>query len=151
MTGRLMHAPQFVAMTLFCAASATMSGCGSMTDPDGDGNGQPAQVSFSDDVQPILTTNCAGCHSAGGMADLSGIALRLTVQEAYDDLVDQLSVQDPSLTLVMPGDVQASLLVDKVSNDAPAVGDKMPLFAPMLTADEIELISLWIEQGALEN
>ena len=121
-------------------------GCTPLTPPDTSGT-----VSFSTDIQPILTTTCGGCHSANGIADLSGIALRLTQAESYDGMVNQLSVQDTSLTLVIPGNSTASLVYQKVSSDAPPVGDRMPQFAPALSAAEILLIQNWIDQGALNN
>lgn len=122
-------------------------GCDSLFQP-ADDNGE---VSFSHDVQPILTTNCAGCHSPGGGALLRGTDLDLREDTSYGLLVDQPSAREPSLTLVVPGDADASLLVAKVSSDTPPVGERMPRRAPPLTADEISLIRDWIDQGALDN
>lgn len=124
---------------------------------DGDGNdnvngdGADMVVSFSQDVQPIFTARCAGCHSEGGTADVAGIVLRLTEMESYDSAVGQSSELDPALTIVVPGDADASLLVDKISNAQPAVGQMMPLLSSPLSADEIALIRDWVNQGALRN
>ncbi len=100
----------------------------SMPDPSNDG-----PISFSVQVQPIFTTNCAGCHSPGGEADLDGIVLKLTADVSFDLLVDRPSVQQPDLTLVIPGDSSSSLLFLKVSTDSPPVGLRMPRFAPPLS------------------
>lgn len=85
-----------------------------------------AAVSFSRQVQPILTTNCAGCHRPSGIADERGISLWLGVGLSYDLLIDQPSVQDVGLTLVSAGDADGSLLFLKVSSDTPPVGERMP-------------------------
>ena len=113
------------------------------------GDGDP--VSFSGRIQPIFTTACAGCHSEGGLADLSGIALRLTADVSYSLLVSQQSVQRPDLTLVVPGDPDSSLLFLKISSDTPPVGARMPRSAPPLSQLEIDLIRDWIDEGALNN
>ena len=120
---------------------------------DGDPNGTPSDemISFARQIQPILAVNCAGCHSPGGAADLAGIALTLTEDVAYDMLVNQPSVQDLFFTFVVPGDAESSLLLLKVSSDDPPIGDRMPRFAPPLTAAEIALIRDWINQGAQDN
>lgn len=120
---------------------------------DGDPNGTPSDemISFKEQIQPIFTVNCAGCHSPGGAADLAGIRLTLTNDVSYDLLVNQQSVQDPSFTFVVPGEAESSLLLLKVSSDDPPIGDRMPRFAPPLTAAEIALIRDWINQGAPDN
>ncbi len=155
-----------IALTAGCNPSTTLDGNGNDNTSTGDNgstggnendnagandNAGTDVVSFAGDIQPIFTTNCAGCHSPGGAADLAGIALQLTEGVAYDLLVSQPSVQDPDLTLVAPGDPDASLLLAKVESDSPPVGLRMPRFAPALSDDEIALIRSWIQQGAENN
>lgn len=108
-------------------------------------------VSFSDDIAPILLGTCDGCHTPGGIADLEGIELRLTPDVSFEMLTTLQSVQDPALMFVVPGNPDASLLFTKVSSNIPPVGVRMPRSLPPLDADEVELIRLWIEQGAQEN
>ena len=96
-----------------------------------------------------LAMNCS--HSVGGFADTQGIDVRLTADVAYDMLIDQPSVQDPSLTLVVADDADASWLFQKISSDNLPVGIRMPFGAPALPQDDIELIRQWIDQGALDN
>lgn len=107
-------------------------------------------VSFSNDIQPILNQTCAICHSEGGFADRQGINVRLTVDESFATTVNQQSVQDETLTVIVPGDAEASLLFQKISSDDPPVGARMPL-GGMLTDDQIALIRDWIDQGAMDN
>ena len=126
------------------------------TDPGDDVDGGPTQpggangamVSFSTQIQPILSARCIVCHSPGGIAQLSGIPQDLGPETAYEDLVNQPSVQRPDLTLVVPGDSGSSLLFLKISSQAPPVGSPMPLTGPPLSGSEIELIRQWIDQGA---
>jgi len=108
-------------------------------------------VSFSMEIQPILTELCASCHSEGGFAVTVGIPLLLTEGLAYDELISQPSVQDPAFTFVIPSNAANSLLYQKVSDDSPPVGSTMPLFGERLTSEELGLIRDWIEQGAQDN
>ncbi len=129
-------------------------GAGGNANDNGNENGDAPDgnvVSYSGDIAPILVGDCDGCHSPGGIADLSGIALRLTPDVAFDMLTTMQSVQNPSLAFVVPGDPDASLLFLKVSSDNPPVGVQMPRSLPPLTDAAVELIRLWIEQGALDN
>ncbi len=116
-----------------------------------DNDDSAAALSFSDDLIPLFARRCTICHVDGGFADQQGIDLRLAEDDTYDQLVDQVSIQRSDLTLVVPGDSQASLLFLKVSSDSPPVGNRMPLGGSLLADDEIAIIRDWIDQGALDN
>lgn len=75
----------------------------------------------------------------------------LTPGQSIDSLVDQSSSQRPDLTLVTPGDPDASLLWLKVSSNSPPVGATMPLFGQRLSSEELGLLRDWIAQGAQDN
>lgn len=129
-------------------------GCSSTPNPDGGGNDNGDDnepVSFADDIQPLLTDQCIVCHQPGGIAFLEGIDQDLREGNAYDALINQPSDQDASLTLVIPGDAENSLLFQKVNSTNPPVGVRMPRFLPPLTAAQIDRIRRWIDEGALEN
>ena len=57
------------------------------------------------------------------------------------------SVEVPSLKRVKPLDPDNSYLVHKIEGTA-AVGGRMPLGRPALSAVEITLIRQWISEGA---
>ncbi len=140
------------------ALTSLGAGCSTYVAPvenqDGGGDtsvGVEGAVSFAANIQPIFTTTCAGCHSPGGIADMAGIPTFLREGESYDMIVNVTSVQDDGLVLVVPGDSATSLLFQKVSSDSPPVGNRMPLFAPVLSDNEIKLIQDWIDQGAENN
>ncbi|HET8963113.1 MAG TPA: hypothetical protein VFM99_04405 [Chitinophagales bacterium] len=89
-----------------------------------------AAISFSQDVVPILETNCYACHSlANGASEGSGYIL-----EGYDFIVDVIS------TGQLVGAVNWS---DGFSF--------MPKNASQLPACERALITSWVNQGALNN
>lgn len=108
-------------------------------------------VSFSAQVLPILNTNCFRCHRDGGQADLAGIELSLVPEDSYDALVGQPSQLDPSLTHVIPGDSEASLLYLMISSETPPIGTRMPQGEAPLSPTDISLVRDWIDQGALNN
>ena len=139
----------FLTIVAGCDGATVMPGGGNNGNSNGGSNGDT--VSFARDVQPILTTFCATCHVEGGLADLRGIALRLTEAEALDGLIGGMSVQNPSLTFVVPGDSASSLLFLKISMVEPPVGDRMPFALLPLEDDEIAIIRDWIDQGAVAD
>lgn len=147
------------AASLFALGSNSQCPPGNGTpDPNGNDNGtandndnSPMGLSFAGDVLPIFTANCASCHQAGGEADMNGIAVRLTSAEAYATTVNQQSVQDPSWTIVKPGDSAQSLLYLKISQVNPPIGARMPRLRPPLSATQQQTIKDWIDGGALNN
>jgi hypothetical protein len=117
--------------------------CGDFT-PGGD-----TPVSFYEaNIQPIFNNNgCIDCHA--GAAPPAG--LNLTADESYADLVNVNSLEVPGEKRVAPGDAASSYLHEKISDDTPAVGERMPPasqgYAPLSAAD-IATITNWINSGA---
>ena len=105
-------------------------------------------VSFSANVQPIFTDNCAvvGCH-AGPRATLGQ---NLEAGQAYSNIVGVQSVESSTLNRIQPGDPDNSYLVQKIRGTA-AVGAQMPLGQPPLSDADIATIVSWITAGALNN
>jgi len=111
----------------------------------------PAPVSFSADVQPIFTANCAlaGCHT--GPSPEEGLDLR--AGRSYARLVNVDSHECGQLKRVRPGRPDASYLVFKLEGPPQPCfsGDRMPRNAPPLSASDRETIQTWIAQGAANN
>jgi hypothetical protein len=106
-------------------------------------------ASFSTDVQPILTTNCATavCHS--GAMPKGG--LDLTAGTAHTSLTTGDSGACMSTTpLVVPGDPSASYLIRKLLGSELCFGGRMPP-TMALPQDSIKTISDWICGGAQDN
>jgi len=110
-------------------------------------------VRFSLDIRPLMNrprgeAGCS-CHqpSASGMSsgiDQSGLDL---------GSVEKLrrGGRNSGAQIVVPGDPCASVLMHKIA-DTPAFGSRMPLDGPpYLSPEEIQLISDWIAEGAIDN
>jgi hypothetical protein len=107
----------------------------------------PATVSFSQDILRIFNNNgaktCAqaGCHSGGNPTG----HMNLEAANAYANIVNVPSTENPALKRVKPGDSANSYLFQKVNSGA------MPLAGGPLTAADINTIKTWIDQGASNN
>ncbi|HCE54317.1 MAG TPA: hypothetical protein DER05_04605 [Lutibacter sp.] len=88
-------------------------------------------VSFTTDIQPIFTANCAGCHTAS-------LAPDLRQGNAYAAIVNG--------TFIVPNSIDNSVLYQRLIGN----GNLMPPSGP-LTAAKLNLVKSWIEQGAKNN
>ncbi len=93
-----------------------------------------ATVSYTNDILPIFESRCVNCH--GGQRTQEGLDLK-----TYASLMAG-SNNGPVVT---PGDTASSLLVELVANQ------KMPKRGPKLTPPQVQLITNWVNQGALDN
>ena len=100
-----------------------------------DVRGASPQVDFTQDIEPIITRVCAECH---GPEEQNG-QLRL-------DLKDRAFQGGFSGPVIIAGKPRESVLYQLISSADADV--RMPLGQPPLSADEIEAIRIWIEQGA---
>ena len=100
-----------------------------------------ASVEFGRDVQPLLSDRCFACHGPDAAQRQAG--LRLDVRESA--VVPGMSGRVP----IAPGDPAGSELLQRVASADLAL--RMPPayagHAP-LEADEVEILRLWIEDGA---
>ncbi len=100
------------------------------------------EVSFSQEVFPILKKRCASCHYPGNEFNESKLAM-----ESYESLVKGGVHGSP----VIAGDSNNSLIIQKLKPDPP-FGKRMPLMSKdPLKEEEIALIEKWIDQGAKNN
>jgi hypothetical protein len=110
-----------------------------------------ALVSFSADVQPIFTANCAlaGCHIAPGAEE----GMDLSRGKAYAAIVNVTSRECGQFKRVLPGQPDASYLVFKITGPPQPCFDgvRMPRDAPPLSAADQATIRDWIRQGAPNN
>lgn len=93
-----------------------------------------ATVSFANDILPLIESRCIGCH--GGDRTEEGLDLKThaSILAGSDD--------GP---VVIPSDAANSLLVEMVATK------KMPKRGPKLTPPQVQLITDWVNQGALDN
>jgi hypothetical protein len=115
------------------------------------GSNPAATVSFARDILRILNNNgsqtCTECHS--GPFATGG--LHLEASQAYDNIVNVASNEQPDVKRVLPGDAGNSYLFQKVTGAATISGGRMPLGREPLSAGDIELIRQWINAGAPNN
>jgi mono/diheme cytochrome c family protein len=103
---------------------------------------QRQNVTYADDVRPILQKHCIECHVAGQQgARASGLLL-----DSYASLMKGTSFGP----VINPGSSMASSLYILISGK-----DKLTITMPHgqkpLSDEEIETIRVWIENGAVEN
>lgn len=107
------------------------------------GETPPLSAEFSSIQANIFTPICSVCHVGGGAPE----GLRLDAADSYNLLVGVPSTEVPSLMRVKPGDPDSSYIIQKLQGTA-AVGGRMPLGGPYLSADQIAFIQQWIANGA---
>ena len=88
-------------------------------------------VDFTQDVRPILASNCFLCHGPDPSSRKAGL---------------RLDRQDDAMLVVSPGDPDGSELLHRIS--AHGVDRMPPEEREPLTAAEIDVLRRWIEQGA---
>lgn len=103
--------------------------------------------SFSNDIQPIFTSNCAlsGCHNSTAQAGLI-----LLEGQAYANIVNVDSTQEPNFKRVLPSDGTNSYLVIKIEGNQ-NVGTRMPQGRSPLSDVRIQNIKNWVDRGAKNN
>jgi hypothetical protein len=115
------------------------------------GTGCSQQVSYENDVSPILQSNCLTCHTDEGEGlDASGFSVR-----TYDELMKGTKFGP----VIIPGDSVSSTLYRLVDHKADHKIQMPPHHKEStasemkdpLTQKQINTIKLWIDQGAQNN
>ncbi len=116
----------------------SFSGCSDFGTNPRDEMPQDSLISFRKDLRPIFQANCDICHGNSG-----GLIIK-----TYDDLMRGNSDHGP---VVIPGDGSESIIIRKLKGEA-TFGDRMPKPpAPRLSTSKVNLIEMWIDQGAENN
>ena len=84
----------------------------------------PDEISFSQTVGPMVTTNCGGCHGTGGTS--------------------------PVLTNHSEISANANSILSRIQL-APTSSQLMPLGGPKLADSTIQQFKCWMDQGKLDN
>lgn len=151
-TGELRRGARHLVLALALLASG---GCADFSTPEDPTGGLPDLLienpTFDAHVAPILEARCAtgGCHSPAGQQ--AGLVLAPAV--AYDNIVGVTSTLGEGMLHVAPGNAEDSWLLRMIGDDPSARGglSRMPLASVPLTANQIENIRRWIDQGAQRN
>lgn len=100
---------------------------------------QPEAVSYRGQVEPIFRTHCQGCHQP---ANAQG-------EFVMSDFARLLGSGESGEVAVVPGDPETSYLLAQIT---PVDGEAaMPKKGKPLSAEDIDLIRRWIEQGAVND
>ena len=95
------------------------------------------EISYKNDIQPILNASCVNCHGNNG-----GLSVG-----TYNNLMKGTSNNGP---VVIANNGNGSLIVKKLQGVAP--GSRMPREpADKWSESKIETIKIWIDQGAKNN
>ena len=105
--------------------------------------GSEPEISYSQDVRPILEENCLACHQAGGQGfQASGLSMA-----SYEGLMKGTE----GGPMVIGGDVEGSnLLVLMEGRADPSISMPHGSMDP-IPSEEIAIIRNWIAQGAKNN
>ncbi|WP_162419120.1 DUF1553 domain-containing protein [Cyclobacterium roseum] len=95
------------------------------------------RVDYNRDIRPIVNNKCIACH--GGVKKSGGFSL-LFEEEA-------LAVNESGERAIVPGNVWKSELINRINHADPEY--RMPLEEEPLSEAEIELMTRWINQGAV--
>ena len=114
-------------------------------------SGCSKEVSYSKDVKPVLSASCLECHDGKGEgSEESGLIL-----VTYDDLMQGTKFGQ----VVVPGDSESSTFYRLIGHKADPKIQMPPhhkdtvaskRMAP-LSDKQIEMIKIWIDQGAKNN
>lgn len=100
------------------------------------------KTSYTADVRPILDKYCAECH----MPDMQGAQKSGFQIDSFASLMKGTRLGP----VIVPGSAESSTLYILVAGKAdPQIN--MPHGKESLSADEVETIRRWIDQGALDN
>jgi len=102
----------------------------------------PSGVSYNKDVQPILAKNCSECHAAGQ----KGLAASGLDTTSYENLMKGGKFGP----LVKPGDALSSSLNMLVEGRVHA-SIQMPHGRAKLPDKDIEILKVWVNEGAKKN
>ena len=101
-------------------------------------------VSFQNDIDPILSDKCLKCHKPPNGTGYVSTGLNM---ESYETLMKGTIFG----VVIIPGDSKRSV-INKLTEGRAGESMRMPHGnAKKLTAEEIELLNLWVSQGALND
>jgi len=144
-----MHEPMktgtVIGPPLLAAALLTLAACGG----GGGGSAPPTglQPTLASIQANVFSVSCAlsGCHTGAG----APFGLQLDPGFSYGNLVNVPSPRDSNLIRVVPGDPDASFLIQKLDGTQ-TLGERMPAGGPYLTTATINVIRKWIQDGAAQ-
>ena len=99
-------------------------------------------IDFNRDIRPILSDRCFACHGPDAAVAVNQGGFRL---DQFDTATAPASSGKHP---IVPGDANASELIRRATSDKPNLVMPPPASKLTLTANEIDLLRRWIDQGA---
>lgn len=108
--------------------------------------GNPGGATFQRDVLPLLEARCAtaGCHVDG--VEPGDLRFDRDTDRVWEELLD--SAEQVAGRRVVPGQPEASYLIEKLADSTPGFGARMPIGQPPLSAADAARVVRWIVAGA---
>jgi hypothetical protein len=103
-----------------------------------------SRVSYQRDVRPILADKCVGCHTPPYGEGYRTTGLNMT---SYQTLMEG-SIYGP---VIVAGNSRMSPLNMLVEGRAGDLKEQLTRRHKPVTEEEIRVLDLWVEQGALNN
>jgi len=125
-------------LAVLLVIAASLAAC----DKDKAEQPQTRKVTYVDDVAPIIQKHCAECHLAGQQG---AVATGFQV-DSYESIMKD----DQFGQVIDPGSARTSSLYILVSGKD-HLTINMPHGKAPLSAEEIETIRVWIDNGAVEK
>ena len=108
----------------------------------GAGDGSPAKVDFNREIKPILSNACYRCHGPDAAERKGG------TDGVRFDTAEGLFADVGGHSAVVPGKPEASEILKRVTSTDPDTVMPPKGHGKPLTPREIELLTVWIKQGA---
>lgn len=96
-------------------------------------------VDFQREIRPLLSDNCFQCHGPDANTRMAGLRL---------DLKEEAFATRKNGTLIVPGKAAESLVFKRIAEPVAAKRMPPPYAHKELTAEQIDALKRWIEQGA---
>ena len=98
------------------------------------------QVDFNRDIRPLLSNTCYQCHGPDTKAREAGLR--------FDQKDAAFAELESGGRAIVPGDRKQSKLFERISSSIPSLRMPPADSGKELSAQEIELMGRWIDQGA---
>ena len=112
-------------------------------DPPKDGEGEPRDVTWYQNIQPLMQENCAGCHFSGSQL-VGGAFDNYEATKAYGSAILAKLRGDTDAPFNMPPYPPIDE-ADDCQIPGPLRDD------PRLSAEEVRMFARWVDEGALEG
>ncbi len=100
----------------------------------------PEQISFNEHVRPILSNHCWNCHGRADNSRQAGLRL--------DQRDSALKAGDSGQPAIVPGNPEASSLIEKIHTTDPDLIMPPPAAKRPLSDVQKQILQKWIAQGA---